>query len=328
MFELLETTTAAPELTDLGLTDFAEAVLTGLAQTQKVIPARYFYDTRGSELFEDITRLPEYYPTRVETALLRTHAEQIANLCGRGRALIEFGSGSSVKTPLLLGALAPSTYVPIDIAEEFLHTSSAALAADHPGLRVTPVAGDFTRPLPLPEGLGEQRIGFFPGSTIGNCSHGDAVDLLRAFRATLGDGARLVIGIDTRKNPRMLEAAYDDAAGITAEFNRNLLVRINRELDADIPVEAFEHRAVWNDLLGRIEMHLVASQALAFTVLGRKFAFAEDETIHTENSTKYTLEEARLLARVSGWEPLACWTDKGAMFGLHVWAASGDAMQP
>jgi dimethylhistidine N-methyltransferase len=231
------------------------------------------------------------------------------------------------KTPLLLGATAAPVYVPIDISGEFLEQSIAGLVSASPHLRVVPVVGDFTKPLELPA-LDGPLTGFFPGSTIGNFDHRASVDLLRSFRQTLGQGAHLVIGIDMRKNPGLLEAAYDDAAGVTAAFNLNLLHRINRELDGSIPVEAFEHRAVWNNGLGRIEMHLLATREVTFRAAGHRFAMREGETIHTENSYKYTLEEARLLARASGWEPLAFWTDPDALFGLHVWAANRDELQP
>lgn len=309
--------------------DFESAVIAGLSQPQKVVPARFFYDRRGSELFEAITDLPEYYPTRTEVALLEAHGADIARLVGKGRAVVEFGSGSSVKTPLLLKHVAPPAYVPIDISADFLADAAAALAAAHPGLRVIPLAGDFTSKLTLPDDVaGMPMLGFFPGSTIGNMTHAEAVDLLRAFAATLGEDARLVIGIDLRKNPRLIEAAYDDSAGVTAAFNLNLLTRINRELGGDIPEDAFEHRADWNDSLGRIEMHLVATRDVGFTVSGRRFAMTEGETIHTENSHKYTLEEARLLARAAGWEPLSAWIDDRQLFSLHVWRATPQAMQP
>lgn len=309
------------------LDDFAQAALAGLSQPRKTMPARFFYDDRGSALFEEITSLPEYYLTRTETALLERHAGDIARLVGKGRPVVEFGAGSAAKTPTLLRAAQAPLYVPIDISGEFLCQSMAGVRRAVPGLEVALVVGDFTRDVRLPP-LDGPVTGFFPGSTIGNFDHCSAVDLLRSFRTTLGKGSHLVIGIDMRKDPRLLETAYDDEAGVTAAFNRNVLARMNRELDADVPLEAFEHRAVWQDRLGRIEMHLMATRAVTFQVAGRRFSMAEGETIHTENSHKYTLEEARLLARASGWEPLACWTDENSYFGVHVWAAASDAPQP
>jgi len=307
--------------------DFARAVRAGLSQPRKSIPARFFYDYVGSQLFEQITDLPEYYPTRTEVALLKAHAADIARLAGRGRPVVEFGAGSATKTPLLLSAAAAPAYVPVDISGDFLEQAAAGLRRGLPGVAVIPVVGDFTRALELPP-LDGPLIGFFPGSTIGNFDPVRAVNLLRSFRATLGAGARLVIGVDLRKAPGLLEAAYDDAAGVTAAFNRNLLHRINRELEGTIPVDAFTHRAVWNDRLGRIEMHLVASRDVCFQAAGEEFSMRRGETIHTENSYKYTPEEARLLARASGWEPMAMWTDSHGLFSLHVWAVEADELQP
>ena len=309
------------------LDDFAQAVLDGLARPRKVVPARYFYDDRGSALFEAITALPEYYPTRTEIAILRDHAADIARLAGTGRPLVEFGAGSATKTPILLRATAAPLYVPIDISGPFLLESLRPLRCSLPDLRIVPVAADFTGPMRLPP-LDGPVTGFFPGSTIGNFDHRAATDLLRRFRMVLGRDARLVIGIDTRKNPRLLEAAYDDDAGVTAAFNRNLLERINRELDGSIPVDAFAHRVIWREAPGRIEMHLEATRPLSFHVAGRGFSMQRGETIHTENSHKYTPEEARLLARASGWEPQACWTDPDRHFGVHLWAAAPETMQP
>lgn len=309
--------------------DFARAVINGLSQSPRVIPARYLYDRRGSELFEKITRLPEYYLTRTEISLLRQHGPEIARLVGTGRVLVEFGSGSSTKTPLLLAPLDPSAYVPIDISTEFLFDAADALSAALPHLPVLPVSGDFTAPLKLPGAIpGTPKVGFFPGSTIGNMTHRAAVLLLGAFRATLGEDACLVIGIDTRKDPRVILPAYNDAAGITAEFNLNLIHRINRELDGTIPVSAFAHAAVWNDSLGRNEMHLVAREDVVFRVAGHSFQLKSGESIHTENSYKYTLEEARLLARAAGWEPCIAWTDPHELFMLHVWHAAPERLDP
>ena len=296
---------------------FRADVLAGLAEPQKAIPARWFYDDAGSQLFEDITQLPEYYPTRAETEILSTRAAEIAELIGEGRAVVEFGSGSSVKTPLLLSAIAPSAYVPLDIAGDFLRASSAALAAKFPGLPVHPVEADFMRRVELPAEIAHlPKLGFFPGSTIGNMIARTATDLLRSMRETLGEGALLLIGMDLVKDEDVLLAAYDDAAGVTARFNLNLLARINRELDGDIPLEAFAHEARWNDPFARIEMHLVAREDVAFTVSGRRFAIAAGETIHTENSHKFTKRSAQLLLAAGGWEPRARWTDAARQFSL------------
>ena len=309
--------------------DFAEAVLAGLAQTPKVVPARYFYDRTGSELFEAITRLPEYYPTRTEIGLLQRHGGDIAGHVGPGRVVVEFGSGSSAKTPLLLRAVAPAAYVPIDISAEFLADSAAALAAATPGLAVHPLAGDFTDPLILPAAVaGRSMLGFFPGSTLGNCTPAAAVDLLRSFAATLGEGAWLVIGLDLRKDRATVEAAYNDSAGVTAAFNLNLARRINAELGGTIDLAALRHVARWNGDAGRIEMHLEAVRDFGFTVLGRAFRMACGETIHTENSYKWTLDEARLLARASSWSPVVVWLDLQARFGLHLWRRAAAVMEP
>ena len=321
--------TAAAEVLPPPQPGFAEAVLAGLAQTPKVIPARYFYDRTGSELFEAITRLPEYYPTRTEIGLLRQHAGDIAGHTGTGRVVVEFGSGSSAKTPLLLHAVAPSAYVPIDISADFLAESAAVLARAMPGLAVHPLAGDFTQPLALPDAAaGRPMLGFFPGSTLGNCTPAVAVDLLRSLRATLGPGAWLAIGLDLRKDRATLEAAYNDSAGVTAAFNLNLVDRINAELGATIDRAGLRHAARWNGDAGRIEMHLEALRDLEFTVLGEAFAMVGGETIHTENSYKWTLDEARLLARASGWDPVVVWIDGGSRFGLHLWRAAATALEP
>ena len=296
---------------------FRKDVLSGLAQHKKAIPARWFYDDAGSELFEDITRLPEYYPTRAETAILETRANEIAEMIGKGRAVVEFGSGSSVKTPLLLSAIAPSAYVPLDIAGDFLRASSATLAAKFPGLAVHPVEADFMRRVELPGEVADlPKLGFFPGSTIGNMIARTATDLLRSMRETLGEGALLLIGMDLVKDKRVLLSAYDDAAGVTAAFNRNLLTRINRELGADIPVDAFRHEARWNDTFARIEMHLVAREDVRFTVSGENFAMHSGESIHTENSHKFTRRSSQTLLAAGGWEPCARWTDEANQFSL------------
>jgi len=298
---------------------FRQDVLAGLALPQKAVPARWFYDRAGSELFEAITALPEYYPTRVETGLLERHAREIGRIAGPGRVVVEFGSGSSTKTPHLLGWTAPAAYVPIDISGEFLRDSAAMLAGQFPGLNVIPVEHDFTQPLRLPDAVADRpKLGFFPGSTIGNFGPAAAVDLLRAMAATLGEGALLLIGIDRVKDKRILIPAYNDAAGVTAAFNLNLLHRINRELGGTIPVDAFTHCARWVEGPSRIEMHLVAQEPVAFEVAGQRFAMAAAETIHTENSHKYGSRDAKLLLRAGGWEPLGGWADEEGLFEMQI----------
>ncbi len=300
---------------------FREDVLDGLRQSQKAVPARWFYDDRGSQLFEDITQQPEYYPTRAETQILSSRGSEFAQLIGKGRAIVEFGSGSSVKTPLLLERIEPAAYVPLDIAGDFLRQSSAELSAKFPGLPVYPVEADFMRETALPEDVEHlPKLGFFPGSTIGNMVARTAVDLLRSMRATLGHhshgGAMLLIGMDLVKDIDVLEAAYDDAAGVTADFNLNLAMRINRELGGTIPVEKLRHEARWNDQAARIEMHLVADDDIGFEVSGEEFTMAAGETIHTENSHKFTRRSANLLLLAGGWTPIERWTDPSERFSL------------
>lgn len=296
---------------------FRRDILAGLSQSPKATPPIWFYDRRGSELFEAITDLPEYYPTRTETALLERHGADFAASIGPGRAVVEFGAGSARKTPHLLRAIAPSAYVPIDISGDFLHASSAALASAFPGLPVIPLVGDFNGPLALPTAIDRlPRLGFFPGSTIGNMEPDAAVDLLRAMRRLLGDDAMLLIGMDRIKDRDRLIAAYDDKAGVTAAFNLNLVTRINRELSGDMPVDGFAHRAVWNDDKARIEMHLEAVRPLYFQVAGHDFTMDAGETIHTESSHKYGPRDNRLLLRAGGWEPAEAWTDAEGLFSL------------
>jgi L-histidine Nalpha-methyltransferase len=296
---------------------FKADVLAGLAGPRRAIPARWFYDERGSELFDDITRLPEYYPTRVETALLEDSRAHIAAQVGAGHAVIEFGAGSATKTPLLLEAISPSAYVPIDISGDYLRDAAAILQAKFPELRVYPVEADFTGEIELPTEIDDvPRMGFFPGSTIGNFIPRSAVDMLRHMRGVLGEGAFLLIGFDRVKPLDVLISAYDDASGVTAAFNLNLLVRINRELDGDIPVDAFHHRAVWNDVEARIEMHLEAAADISFSVAGELFTMFAGESIHTENSHKYDLRSIRLLLRASGWSPVTDYSDTDNWFTL------------
>jgi L-histidine Nalpha-methyltransferase len=296
---------------------FKADVLAGLRGPRRAIPARWFYDERGSELFDDITRLPEYYPTRVETALLENCRTHIAAQIGACHAVVEFGAGSATKTPLLLEAVAPSAYVPIDISGDYLRDAAAALQAKFPALPVYPVEADFTGDIKLPSEIDDDpRLGFFPGSTIGNFIPRSAVDMLRHMRSVLGEGSFLLIGFDRIKPLDILIAAYDDAAGVTASFNLNLLIRINRELGGDIPVDNFRHRAVWNDVEGRIEMHLESARDVAFTVAGESFTMSAGDSIHTENSHKYDLRSIRLLLRAGGWSPVADYSDADNLFTL------------
>ncbi|APE28276.1 L-histidine N(alpha)-methyltransferase [Aurantiacibacter gangjinensis] len=309
---------------------FRADVMAGLSDAdQKAIPARWLYDDAGSQLFEDITKVPEYYPTRAETEILTDRGEKFAKLIGPGRAVVEFGSGSSVKTPLLLRAIEPGAYVPLDIAGDFLRASAAELSGKFPGLPVHPVEADFTKRVQLPDAVTDMpKLGFFPGSTIGNMVARTAVDLLREMRATLGDEALLLIGMDLIKDRAVLEAAYDDAAGVTAEFNLNLLRRINRELDGNIPVEDFRHEARWNDTFARVEMHAVAQRDMRFTVAGRDFAMAQGETIHTENSHKFDERSSNMLLRAGQWTPIERWTDAEGRFSLILARAARKRSAP
>jgi len=294
---------------------FRKDVLHGFSLAQKAIPARWFYDRRGSELFEQITALPEYYPTRTEIEILRACAPDVARRAGAGRIVIEFGAGSATKTPLLLDSVDAHGYVPIDISGPFLRDSCKPLAQRYPALPIHPVEADFMDPVSLPVELPEDaRLGFFPGSTIGNMEPQPAIDLLRAMRETLGDDGMLLIGMDRIKDPQILLDAYDDAAGVTAQFNLNLIHRINRELGGTIPVAAFRHKAVWNAGRARIEMYLEAERDVAFAVAGQPFSMHAGESIHTENSHKYDDVSADRMLRAGGWEPVARYGDDAALF--------------
>jgi dimethylhistidine N-methyltransferase len=304
---------------------FAADVLAGLRARPKTLPSKYFYDRAGSELFERITELPEYYPTRCELAILRTHAADIAQLFPYGSVLVEFGSGSSKKVRLLLDAASQlAGYVPVDISGEFLQQEAAQLRREYP-VDVLPVAADFTRPFDLPRGVnGLPRCGFFPGSTIGNFEPEQAVGLLRHFGQVLGPGAVLIIGVDLEKDSETLHRAYNDSLGVTAAFNLNLLARINRELGAQIDVRDFEHRAFYNREQHRVEMHLVSLRQQQIRLCGELIEFQAGETIHTENSYKYSLESFAALARAAGWTPAEIWTDPGNYFSVHALKAGKD----
>ena len=299
--------------------DFASAVIDGLSRPQKTLPCRFFYDARGSELFEEITRLPEYYPTRTEMTILHEHAADMLQGLPSGGVLVEFGSGSSRKTEILLRQLPQlSAYVMIDVSASALAGAKSRLAERFPELDVRAIVADFSVALALPDGLQRRpKIGFFPGSTIGNLTPGEAVRLLGAFRAALAPQGRLIIGADLKKDARTLVLAYNDPAGVTAAFNLNLLARINRELGGDFDLAAFRHEAIYNPRHGRIEMYLVSSTLQQATVREHRFLFRPGETIHTENSYKYTIDQFRELARAADWLPRHVWTDAANLFSVH-----------
>jgi len=308
---------------------FRDDVLAGLSAPIPAIPARWLYDRRGSELFDQITRLESYYPTGTETALLRDIMPEVARRVPKGAAVIEFGAGSATKTPILLEAIAPAAYIPVDISGDYLEQSADELQKRFPGLEVIPVVADFARPFGLPGGIEHlPKLGFFPGSTIGNFVPWSATDLLRQFRALLGPGAQLLIGMDRMKPVERLLTAYDEPEGVTAEFNLNLLRRINRELDAEIPIDAFRHEARWNDILSRVEMHLVASRDVDFSIAGRRFRFAAGSSIHTENSHKYPPRGGRLLLLAGGWTPIAEWSDREDDFAEILAVAEPERFAP
>ena len=308
---------------------FREDVLAGLSAPIPAVPARWLYDRRGSELFDEITRLPDYYPTRTETALLDQILPDVASRIPRGAAVVEFGAGSATKTPLLLEAIHPAAYVPVDISGDYLHESASEVAERFPQISVEPVVADFAREFDLPSSIASlPKLGFFPGSTIGNFVPRTATDLLRSWRDLLGVGSQLLIGMDRVKPVERLIAAYDDPQGVTAAFNLNLLERINRELDADIPIDAFRHEARWNDILSRIEMHLVATRDVTFMIDGRSFSFAEGASIHTENSHKYGRRGARVLLLAGGWTPIAEWADAAGDFAVILAEALPNRFAP
>ena len=295
--------------------EFLRDVVEGLSRAQKTLPCRYFYDARGSELFEDITALPEYYPTRVEAAILSECAPQIAARTAPGGVLVEFGSGSSTKTELLLSQMHDlAAYIAIDVSQSALGDARMRLRDRFPRLRVDIVVGDFWSAQIAPDLAGAPRVGFFPGSTIGNLEPADAQALLQRFASVLGQGSRLVIGVDVVKPTSVLIPAYDDAQGVTAAFNLNLLTRANRELGADFDVAAFKHAAIWNEALTRIEMRLVSLREQVVHVGGQAFQFAAGETIHTENSHKWPAEVFDRIVADAGWTIVMRWSDPDHLF--------------
>jgi dimethylhistidine N-methyltransferase len=303
-----------------GAPRFCIDVLAGLSRARKTLPCKYLYDERGSALFERICELDEYYPTRTELAILAAYADEMAERLGARCLLVEYGSGSGRKTRLLLDHLCePAGYVPIDISSEALAASARALAADYPGLEVLPVCADYTEPLELPRPArpAARRGVFFPGSTIGNFTPLEAQRFLGRMARVAGVGGGMLIGVDLRKDRSVLEPAYDDALGVTAAFNKNLLARINRELGADFELDRFRHLARWNAAAGRVEMHLVSEVEQRVRVADAEFRFAAGETIHTENSYKYALDEFAALAAQAGLAVRRVWTDRDAMFSVQ-----------
>jgi L-histidine Nalpha-methyltransferase len=303
-----------------GEESFRDAILHGLSRPRKSIPCKFLYDEAGSALFEKICTLPEYYPTRTETRILEDNAADIAAAMGRHCRLIEFGSGASTKVRILLAELdGPAAYVPVDISREQLRASALSLAEDFPSVPVVAVCADYTRPFPLPPlaGLPGKRVGFFPGSTIGNFEPDAAVEFLANYARILGRGGEILIGVDLKKDTPTLDAAYNDRAGITAAFNLNLLERINRELDGDIDLDRFEHFAFYDEPLGRVEIYVRVLAGHTASIAGRDVHFAEGELIHTEYSYKYAIPEFQALAARAGFHPLATWTDRGELFSVH-----------
>lgn len=300
--------------------DFLAAVLDGLGRARKTLPCKFFYDEAGSALFDAICDTPEYYPTRTELGILAAAAGDIADLAGRGGVLVEYGSGSSRKTRLLLDALAPALYMPIDISREHMLAACRELAAAYPALNLMAVCADYTRPLRLPAMArgGQRRLAFFPGSSIGNFAPLEALRFLKNVAQQLATDDGFLIGVDLKKDPAILNAAYNDAAGVTAAFNLNLLARCNCELGANFDLDAFAHRAFYNEAAGRIEMHLESTREQRVEIAGQGFGFAAGETIHTENSYKYASDEFRLLATQAGFLPQQCWTDEEHLFSVHL----------
>lgn len=309
-----------PAAADAGA--FLADALAGLRKPQKELPCKYFYDAAGSALFDAICEQPEYYPTRCELAVMKAHAADMAGRLGRGCLVVEYGSGSSVKTRALLRPLPrPAAYVPVDISADHLHRSAADLARRFPDVEVHPVAADFTRPFDLPPVATDvnRRVVYFPGSTVGNFAPAEADRLLRAVADLCGPGGALLIGVDLKKDEAVLNAAYNDAAGVTTRFNKNLLVRMNCELGADFDVAAFDHRASYNAELGRVEMHLVSNRAQTVRLGGRAVRFAAGETIHTENSHKYTVAEFAATAGRAGFRRAGMWTDAKGWFSVQLY---------
>ena len=298
---------------------FLDSVLEGLSRPRKAIPCRFLYDERGSALFDAICEVDEYYPTRTETRILRSHAADIARRLGTHAQLIELGSGSSIKVRILLEAMTrPAAYVAVDISREHLRRAAETLALDFPDVDVAAVCADYSAPFPLPElPAAGRRMAFFPGSTIGNLEPDEAVSFLRSWARRLGPDAAMLVGVDLKKDREILDAAYDDAQGVTAAFSLNLLARANRELGADFDLDAFAHKARYSPERGRVEIHIVSLADQRVRIAGHDFAFAAGEPIQTEHSYKYAVDEFQDLARRAGFEPGEVYLDEARLFSVH-----------
>lgn len=321
--------TACPVLDLAPATEsFREAVLSGLRKPQKQIPSKFLYDERGSKLFERICELDEYYPTRTEIGIMQQHVVAMAEAIGHRVRLVEYGSGSSRKTRILLDHLDDlASYVPVDISKEHLVESAKDLAEDYPSIPIQPVCADYTAAFELPESPvpPARTVGYYPGSTIGNFQRDEARAFLGRIADTVGPDGGLLIGVDLKKDVDVLKAAYDDSEDVTAAFNKNLLRRMNRELDATFDLDAFEHRVRWNEERGCIESHLRSAKAQTVTVAGERFAFDEGETIHTEDSHKYTLDGFAELAGAAGFCVDTVWTDERSYFSVQYCTVAADS---
>ncbi len=301
---------ASPEV------DFTSEIIAGLSDEQKFISPKFFYDETGSELFTEITRQPEYYLTKTETVLLKNHAEEISELIGDDILLVEYGSGSSEKIRILLENLRPSIYAPVDISRDYLAQAAEAIASEYPWLEVHATVQDFTQEFRLPFSSEKRRVSFFPGSSIGNFSRPEAANFVARIRGLVGDDGGLLIGVDLKKDEDILNAAYNDAAGVTAKFNLNILSHLNDRYDADFDLSRFTHHALYNDVEGCIQMFLISQAAQVVTIGEQQFEFAEGEAIHTENSHKYDVDEFLSMAEASGFGSARTWLDKDELFAV------------
>ena len=308
------------------LGEFRNSVVCGLSAPRKTLPCKFFYDAEGSTLFDRICELPEYYPTRTECKILENYSDEIAELIGSKVNLVEFGSGAGVKIRLLLNSIKePAAYIPVDISRSHLIAAAEDLAKDFPDLTIAPVCADYTKWFALPtlsSNTTQNNAGFFPGSTIGNFTNVEASAFLARTRRLLRSGSLMIIGVDLLKDENILRSAYNDSQGVTAAFNLNILKRINRELEGTFDLSQFAHKAIWNASFGRIEMHIISLLSQTVSIGQQQFKFEANETIHTENSYKYSVDQFRQLADGAGYTPLNTWTDENNLFSVHVLRAA------